>query len=272
MTGDSSPDGGRYLAAEGAVGRARRLRSEGADIIELGPAASHLGVQEVGAAGEIRRLADVMDQVVAESVPVSVDSFLPEFQRFAVARRSPVPERHSRLSRSRIVRGTHGLWLSAERQALRAAACTSHRSVDRCHRSVDRCHRSGQGNPGVLRRASGRAGNGRHLPGTAGHRSKALRALSGTSLPGVSPATGATELYAAWHGADYARTHDVGTPPTMRSPSSTPGKPPKEEHDGSTRSDRRGGATQRASARHPAGSAGQAVRILGAPQRQTRTR
>ncbi|MHB9847661.1 dihydropteroate synthase [Streptomyces krungchingensis] len=61
-------------------------------------------------------------------------------------------------------------------------------------------------------------------------------------------------------------------PPTMRSPSSTPGKPPKEEHDGSARSDRRGGATQRASARHPAGSAGQAVRILGAPQRQTRTR
>ncbi len=174
MTADSSPEAGRYLAAEGAVGRARRLRSEGADIIELGPAASHLEAQEVGAAEEIRRLTDVMDQVVAESVPVSVDSFLPEFQRFAVARRRPVPQRHPGLSRSRIVRGTHGLWLSAERQALRAAACTS-------HRSVDRCHRSGQGNRGVLRRASGRDGNGWHQPGTTGHRSRALRALSGTS-------------------------------------------------------------------------------------------
>ncbi|WP_432173618.1 dihydropteroate synthase [Streptomyces sp. Tue6028] len=29
---------------------------------------------------------------------------------------------------------------------------------------------------------------------------------------GVSPATVATELYAAWHGADYPGTHDVGTP------------------------------------------------------------
>ncbi|WP_435229335.1 dihydropteroate synthase [Streptomyces sp. Tue6028] len=195
MTADSSPEASRYLAAEGAVGRARRLRSEGADIIELGPAASSLEAQEVGAAEEIRRLTDVMDQVVAESVPVSVDSFLPEFQRFAVARRSPVPQRHPRLSRS----GPFRNQLGSVRQLWRRS-CTRH----------------------------------------------------GTERITPVPMTWA--------------------PPTMRSPSSTPGKPPKEEHDGSARSDRRGGATQRASARHPAGSAGQAVRILGAPQRQTRTR
>ncbi|WP_345656531.1 dihydropteroate synthase [Streptomyces siamensis] len=202
-TADAFPHGGRYLGAEGASGRARRLRSEGADSVEPGPAASHLGAQEVDATEEIRRPADVMDQVVAESVPVSVDSFLPQFQRFAAARRGPAPQRHPRLTRSRIVRGTHGLRLSVDRRALRAAARTS-------HRSHDRCHRSGRGNRGVPRRASGRAGNGRHQPGTAGPRPTALRALTATSLPGIGPATVATELYAAWRGADYIRTRDVG--------------------------------------------------------------
>ncbi|MEU1198751.1 dihydropteroate synthase [Streptomyces sp. NPDC005813] len=270
MTADSFPDGGRYLAAEGAVGRARRLRSEGADIIELGPAAGHLGAQEVGAAEEIRRLAGVMDQVVAERVPVSVDSLLPEFQRFAAARRSPAPERHPGLSRSRLVRGTHGLWLSAERQALRAAACTS-------HRSVDRCHRSGQGNRGVRRRASGRAGNGRHQPGTAGISRERLVADPGPFGPSPEPAF-LGSVRRLWrrsctrHGTERITSVPMTwASPTMRSPSSTPGIPPKEEHDGSARSDRRGGATQGARARHPAGSAGQAVRILGAPERHTRT-
>jgi dihydropteroate synthase len=41
ITEDSFSDGGRYLAAEDALAHAWRLRSEGADVIELGPAASH---------------------------------------------------------------------------------------------------------------------------------------------------------------------------------------------------------------------------------------
>jgi dihydropteroate synthase len=41
ITEDSFSDGGLYLASEEALAHARRPRSEGADIIELGPAASH---------------------------------------------------------------------------------------------------------------------------------------------------------------------------------------------------------------------------------------
>ncbi len=41
ITEDSFSDGGRYLDTGNALSHARRLRSEGADIIELGPAASH---------------------------------------------------------------------------------------------------------------------------------------------------------------------------------------------------------------------------------------
>jgi dihydropteroate synthase type 2 len=36
-----------------------------------------------------------------------------------------------------------------------------------------------------------------------------LRTLTGRELPDVGPATLAAELYAAAHGADYLRTHDV---------------------------------------------------------------
>ena len=41
MTADSFSDGGRYLDPAAAVARARRLRADGADVVELGPAASH---------------------------------------------------------------------------------------------------------------------------------------------------------------------------------------------------------------------------------------
>jgi dihydropteroate synthase type 2 len=36
-----------------------------------------------------------------------------------------------------------------------------------------------------------------------------LRTLTGRTLPEIGPATLAAELYAAAHGADYIRTHDV---------------------------------------------------------------
>src|SRR5215469_13292299 len=85
ITQDSFSDGGRYLAAEDALAHAFRLRAEGADIIELGPAASHPEAARVSAAEEQRRLTPVISRLVAEGIPVSVDSFQPETQRFAVA-------------------------------------------------------------------------------------------------------------------------------------------------------------------------------------------
>jgi len=57
LTEDSFSDGGRYLAPAAALEHARRLRADGADVIELGPAASHPGSAPVSAAEERRRLA-----------------------------------------------------------------------------------------------------------------------------------------------------------------------------------------------------------------------
>lgn len=86
ITEDSFSDGGRYLAPEYAIAQALALADAGANIIDLGPASSHPGAKPVTAEEEIRRLEPVMDALAARSVAVSIDSFLPQTQRFAMAR------------------------------------------------------------------------------------------------------------------------------------------------------------------------------------------
>jgi dihydropteroate synthase type 2 len=71
ITQDSFSDSGRYLAPADAVRHARRLHAEGADIIEVGAAASHPDSKHVTAAEEQRRLAPVLDQLLADGIPVS---------------------------------------------------------------------------------------------------------------------------------------------------------------------------------------------------------
>ena len=85
ITEDSFSDGGRYLHPEAAIVHARRLRADGADIVELGPAASHPGSAPVTAAEEQRRLAPVLEQLTADGIPLSVDSSRSETQRFAIS-------------------------------------------------------------------------------------------------------------------------------------------------------------------------------------------
>ena len=85
ITEDSFSDGGCYLDPTVAVAHARSLRADGADIIELGPAASHPDSAPVPVAEERRRLAPVLEQLAADGVPVSVDSYRPETLRFAIS-------------------------------------------------------------------------------------------------------------------------------------------------------------------------------------------
>lgn len=89
ITTDSFSDGGRFLSPDDAIAQARCLRAAGADIVELGPASSHPDAEHVTAAEEVHRLADVLDQLITDGIPVSVDSFRPETQRYAAARGPP---------------------------------------------------------------------------------------------------------------------------------------------------------------------------------------
>ena len=82
ITADSFSDGGRFLAPEAAIAQARRLAEGGADIIELGAAASNVAADPVPPDEEIRRL----DPVIAalRGVTLAIDAFQPATQRYAL--------------------------------------------------------------------------------------------------------------------------------------------------------------------------------------------
>jgi dihydropteroate synthase type 2 len=86
ITEDSFSDGGRYLDPSNAIAHARSLVAAGAQVIDLGAAASNVDAQPVSAAEEIRRLDPVIAALAAEGTQISVDSFLPEVQRFALSK------------------------------------------------------------------------------------------------------------------------------------------------------------------------------------------
>src|SRR5205823_9043154 len=86
ITEDSFSDGGRFLDPAAAIAQARRLAAGNADIVELGAAASNVAAKPVGAEKEIHRLAAVIAALRADGTAISVDSYTPEVQRFAIER------------------------------------------------------------------------------------------------------------------------------------------------------------------------------------------
>ena len=86
ITEDSFSDGGRYLDPAAAIAQARRLVASGADIVELGGAASNVAAKPVSPEEEIRRLDPVLAVLQTERVPISIDTFQIETQRFALRR------------------------------------------------------------------------------------------------------------------------------------------------------------------------------------------
>jgi dihydropteroate synthase type 2 len=240
ITEDSFSDGGRYLDAEAAIVHARRLRGEGADVIELGPAASHPGSAPVTAAQEQRRLVPVLEQLVADGIPVSVDSFRSETQRFAIS------------AGAAGLNDIHGFGDPDMYPALAASQCqliVMH-AIQPAGSATRVVTDSAAVRAGTLRFFAGRLaalreagisgerlvidpGLGYFLGSTPGpslaalagirelkaafglpvlaspSRKSFLRALTGRDVTTSGPATLAAEVFAAWQGADYIRTHDV---------------------------------------------------------------
>jgi dihydropteroate synthase type 2 len=240
VTEDSFSDGGRYLAPEAAIGHARRLWAEGADVVELGPAASHPGSAPVSAAEEQCRLAPVLGQLVADGIPVSVDSSRPETQRWAIS------------AGVACLNDIHGFADPDLYPALAAAECQlvvmhAIQATGSATRVVtdSAAVRDGTGRFFGVRLAALREagigedrliidpGLGYFLGSTPGpslaalagirklkaafgvpilvspSRKSFLRALTGRDITRSGPATLAAEIFAVWQGADYIRTHDV---------------------------------------------------------------
>lgn len=84
ITRDSFSDGGRFLDAPAALAHAARLAADGAHILDLGAAASNPNAEPVTPEEEIARLAPVLTVMQREGLSVSIDSFAPAVQLWAL--------------------------------------------------------------------------------------------------------------------------------------------------------------------------------------------
>jgi dihydropteroate synthase type 2 len=240
ITEDSFSDGGRYLSPRAAVAHARRLRADGADIIELGPAASHPDSAPVTVAEEQRRLAPVLEQLAADGIPVCVDSFWPETMRFAIsggaaflndihgfgdqgiypvlaASRCRLIVMHAVQAAgpaTRVVTEPAEVWAGIVRFFARRLAALRAAGIGQDRLIIDPGlgYFLGSSPEPSLTALAGI----RELKETFGvpvlvspSRKSFLRALTGRDIAGSGPATLAAEIFAAWQGVDYIRTHDV---------------------------------------------------------------
>ena len=240
ITEDSFSDGGRYLHPAAAIAQARRLAAGGADIVELGAAASNIAAEPVSAEEEIRRLQPVIATLKGDGVPLSIDTFQIETQRFALAgsvdylndiQGFPDPGIYPDLATAgcRLV-VMHAAQGRGRAQSLELAPEEVWRHIqDFFAERIPRLERAGIArerlilDPGMGLFLSSRPESSlRVLRGleelkrmfglpilVSVSRKSFLRRLTGHGDPaGLGAATLAAELYAARHGADLIRTHD----------------------------------------------------------------
>ncbi|MBR0738382.1 dihydropteroate synthase [Bradyrhizobium liaoningense] len=86
VTPDSFSDGGKFIAPEQALARARAMITDGVDIIDIGAESTrpYTGAQPVTADDELARLKPVLAGVAALGVPISIDSMKAEVAAFAL--------------------------------------------------------------------------------------------------------------------------------------------------------------------------------------------
>lgn len=74
VTPDSFSDGGQHGDIPGAVGRARQMIADGADIIDIGGESTRPGAEAVDPAEEQQRIIPVLEQLLNLSTRISVDT------------------------------------------------------------------------------------------------------------------------------------------------------------------------------------------------------
>jgi dihydropteroate synthase len=239
ITEDSFSDGGKFLSPDAAVEHARVLSND-SDILDLGAASSNPDATPVAPDVEIARLAPVVQVLKNNGRSISIDTFAPEVQRWAIAqgvaylndiRGFPNPQMYSELVQSNAML----IVMHSVQQDVRA----SHVDVAP-DEIVDRVLRFFESRIAALT-AAGIArdriildpGMGfflganpqasltilKQLPAIKAafglpllvsvSRKSFLRKITGRDAQCVGAATLATELYAARQGADYIRTHDA---------------------------------------------------------------
>ncbi len=87
ITEDSFSDGGCYLEPERAFKKAEQLIDDGAAIIDIGAASSNPETKPVLPEMEIDRLNPVIERLLSGNIPVSIDTFNPIVQQYAIQKR-----------------------------------------------------------------------------------------------------------------------------------------------------------------------------------------
>lgn len=85
VTEDSFSDGGRFLVPDAAEAHGAAMLQAGADILDIGAASSNPDAEPVSPELEIARLKAVLPALKEKGAVVSVDSFAPPVQRWALA-------------------------------------------------------------------------------------------------------------------------------------------------------------------------------------------
>jgi dihydropteroate synthase type 2 len=240
ITADSFSDGGRFLDPAAAVAHARLLAAEGADIVELGAASSNVMAGSISPDQEIGRLDPVLRALAGDGIPLAVDTYAAEAQRFALSRGVaylndirgfPNPAVYPDLAAAScllvVMHAAGGIgraepldlapdevWRRIEGYFAERVAILERAGIARDRVILD---------PGMGLFLSRRPEASLHVLARTGRlkemfglpvmisvsRKSFLGAITGRQSPGErGPASLAAELYAAAQGADYIRTHD----------------------------------------------------------------
>jgi dihydropteroate synthase type 2 len=239
ITEDSFSDGGRFLAVDAAITHAKKLSGEGAAVLDLGAAASSLDAQPIAPAEEIARLSPVVASLKRDELVISIDSFSPEVQVWALLQGVDYLNDIHGFSEPKLYPA-----LAASQaklivmHAVQDRGCAT-RVVTAPGEIVDRIRHyfysriSDLEKAGITRsRLILDPGMGfflgcepqvsfevlRRLPElkqafglpllVSVSRKSFLRSVTGRAPGGAGPATLAAELFAVFQGADYIRTHD----------------------------------------------------------------
>lgn len=238
-TEDSFSDGGKYLDPKAAAARALELTAAGADVIDLGAAASNPDAIHVPPDVEIARLAPIVVALKGKAV-VSVDTFALETQRWALKQGVawlndiqgfPDPSFYPELADSNVrLVVMHNVAPRGRAEKIATDPATIMRRLfDFFDDRMSALAQAGVArdriviDPGMgfflgtdpevsltvlrrLRELKARYG----LPLLVSvSRKSFVRKLANVDVANAGPATLAAELFAAGQGADFLRTHDV---------------------------------------------------------------
>ena len=84
VTPNSFSDGGRFFDTSRAIDHALQLREEGADFVDVGGESTRPGADPVPANEELDRVMPIVEALVRERVPVSIDTLKPKVMSTAI--------------------------------------------------------------------------------------------------------------------------------------------------------------------------------------------